>query len=95
MPTIRDNIIKDESSAESLQSDIDSVNNWTKEWLMKLNSRKCKVMYFGNKNVESIYFIDDLSNKQRINFKKSDCERDLGVIALSEWTLIMDLKKNL
>ena len=37
-------VIKDESSAESLQRDINSVTNWTKEWLIKLNSNKCKVM---------------------------------------------------
>ena len=29
-------VIKDESSAKSLQRDIDSVTNWTTEWLMKL-----------------------------------------------------------
>ena len=33
--------IEDESSAESLQRDIDSLSNWTREWLMKLNSSKC------------------------------------------------------
>ena len=26
---------------------------------MKLNSNKCKVMHFGNKNVETVYFIDN------------------------------------
>ena len=57
-------VIKDESSAESLQRDIDSVTHWTKEWLMKLNSSKCKVMHFGNKNARSDYFIDDLSTGQ-------------------------------
>ena len=47
-------VIKDESSAEYFQRDIDSVTNWAKEWLMELNSNKCKVMHFGNKNVESV-----------------------------------------
>ena len=48
-------VIKDESSAEFLQRDIDSVTNCTKEWLMKLNSNKCKVLHSGNKNFESVY----------------------------------------
>ena len=42
-------IIEDESSAESLQRDIDLVTNWTREWLMKLNSSKCNVMPYGKK----------------------------------------------
>ena len=81
-------VIKDESSAESSQRDIDSVTNRTKERLMKLSSNKCKVMHFGNKNVESVYLIDDLSTEQRINLETSECERDLGVIVSSDlkWT---------
>ena len=64
--------------------DIDSVNNWTKEWLMKLYSNKCKVMHFGNKNVRSDYFIDDLITGQRINLEVSECERDLGLFVSSD-----------
>ena len=30
-------VIEDESSAETLQRDIDSVTNWIRKWLMKLN----------------------------------------------------------
>ena len=54
-------IIEDESSVESLQRDFDSVTKWTKEWLMKLNSSKCKVMHFGFKNQRSEYSIDNLN----------------------------------
>ena len=45
-------------------------------------------MHFGNKNAESVYYIDDLSTEQRINFETSDCERDLGVFVSSDlkWT---------
>ena len=72
-------VIEDESRAESLQRAINSFTNWIREWLMKLNSSKCKVVYFGNKNVGSDYFIDDLSTKQRIDIDVSECERDLRV----------------
>ena len=77
-------VIEDDSSADILQRDIDSVTNWTKEWLMKLNSSKCKVMHFGNKNARSDYFIDDLSTGQRINLEVSECERDLGIFVSSD-----------
>ena len=43
-------MVEDESSAESFQEDIDSVSNWHKKCLMKSNSSKYKVTYFGNKN---------------------------------------------
>ena len=46
-------VIEYESSAEFWKRDIDSVANWTREWLMKFTSSKCKVMYFGNKNFVS------------------------------------------
>ena len=67
-------VIEDESSAESLQRDIDSVTKWTREWLMKLNSSKCKVKHFGYRNVGSNYFIDDLSTEQRIDLEVSESD---------------------
>ena len=45
-------IIEDDLIAESLQRDIDSITNWTREWLMKLNSSKCKVMHFSKKMLD-------------------------------------------
>ena len=47
-------VIEDELGEESLQRDIDSVTNWTREWLMKLNSSKCKVMHFEIKMLDLI-----------------------------------------
>ena len=39
--------IEDESSVDSLRRHIDSITNWTKEWLMNLNS---SFLHFGKKN---------------------------------------------
>ena len=52
---------------------------------MKLNSSKCKVLHFGNKNVESVYFIDDLSTEQIVTYQTSVCERYLGVFVSSHF----------
>ena len=76
-------IIEDESS-DNLQRNIDSVTKWTKEWLMKLNSRKYKVIHFMNKNLRSENCIDDLTTEQRIKLYVSECERDLGVLVSSD-----------
>ena len=35
----------------SLQRSIDAVTDWTKDWLMRLNVGKCKVMHLGKNNV--------------------------------------------
>ena len=51
---------------------------------MKLNSSKCKVIHFGNKNLRSEYSIDDLTTEQRIKLDVSECERDMGVLVSSD-----------
>ena len=56
-------IIKDESNVESLQKDVDSVTNWTEKWQMKLNSRKCKGIHFGNKKLSILLTIRPLNNE--------------------------------
>ena len=78
-------VVEDDSIDDTLQRDIDSVTNWTKEWLMKLNSNKCRVMHFGNKNARYDYSLDDLSTGQRISLEVSECERDLGVFVSSDF----------
>ena len=102
----------DESSAESLQRDIysDMFINWPRECLMKLNSNDCKVMHFGNKNVWSDYFIDDLSIVQiidsadsRLSYQKVlevfvsedfKCSKHLSKIAPKESKILGLLVKN-
>ena len=45
-------------------------------------------MHFGNKNIGSDFFIEDLSTEQRIGLEVSECGRDLGVFVL------LDLKEH-
>ena len=40
--------------------------------------------YFGNKNLRSVYFIDDPTTLQRIKLDVSECERDLRVLVSSD-----------
>ena len=40
-------------------------------------------MHFGNENVGSDFFIDDLSTEQKIDLEVSKCELDLGVFVSS------------
>ncbi len=72
--------IVDSMSAVSLQEDIDAVTEWTRDWLMRLNASKCKIIHFGGSDVNhAAYSIEDLSTNSRSELEKSECERDLGV----------------
>jgi hypothetical protein len=72
--------IVDSMSAVSLQEDIDAVTEWTRDWLMRLNASKCKIIHFGGSGEShAAYSIEDLSTNSRNELEKSDCERDLGV----------------
>ena len=58
----------------SLQSDLDSMYNWSQKWQMSFNTSKCKCLHIGYNNNEANYSIggevvDNVSS-----------ERDLGVL---------------
>ena len=57
----------------SFQSDLDLISNWSKDWLVKLNASKCKVMHFGTRNNKYRYRLNE-----RL-LEENTTERDLGV----------------
>jgi hypothetical protein len=59
---------------EALRRDLETLSEWSEKWQMPFNIEKCKVMHFGNKNVEAKYCMN--------NFKLDVIteEKDLGVI---------------
>jgi hypothetical protein len=62
-----------------LQGDINSVTSWTKDWLMKLNASKCKVMRLGNRNPNKAYVIEEVDTGLNIPLDETVCERDQGI----------------
>ena len=71
-------------TALKLQNDIDSVSNWTKDWLMRLNASKCKVMHLGSKNAMKEYNVEDLNTGLRKPIEETECEKDMGVFIRSD-----------
>jgi len=71
-------------TALKLQNDIDSVTNWTKDWLIRLNANKCKVMHLGRKNEMREYDVEDLNTGLRSSIEKTECEKDMGVYIRSD-----------
>ena len=53
------NRITSEKDYQILQNDLNKIVNWSKEWQMKFNTDKCKVIHFGIRNNEYDYIIDD------------------------------------
>ena len=54
------------------------LEKWSDEWLLKFNPRKCKVMYCGNKNSKTEYYMTE-SDKTLKKVEETLLEKDLGV----------------
>jgi len=50
---------------DTLQGGITTLHNWTKDWLLKLNVNKCKVVSFG-RNVDNSYVYELIENNQSL-----------------------------
>ena len=65
-----------------LQSDIDSLIDWCKEWSMDLNIDKCEIVHIGRSNPQSEYYMNKDGQPHKIS--KSSEQRDLGVILTTD-----------
>ena len=65
--------VDDVSDRDRLQADLNMLTNWSKDWLMKFNADKCRVLHFGNGNNKFDYSIEGqlLDNANTV--------KDLGV----------------
>ena len=63
---------------ETIQKDLDHLNNWSEKWLLKFNKDKCKVMHVGFNNLKHNYKL------QGRNLIRVEEEKDLGVIVKSD-----------
>ena len=62
-----------------LQSDLDSVKQWSDTWLLKLNEKKCKVISYGKEPLDKTeYFIN--SGIEQYQLEKLEFINDLGII---------------
>ena len=74
-----DNVnLRDNMSGNRLQSDINSLSDWSEKWQLPFNVDKCKVLHIGNCNPCRRY---KMNGKQ---LKHIDNEKDLGVIVDNE-----------
>lgn len=65
--------INSDHDRQALQSSLDNLCNWTKEWGMSFNISKCKVLHFGRGNPNYDYTIDSKKITTEV------VEKDIGV----------------
>ena len=56
-----------------MQEVLNKMCKWADEWEMQFNAKKCKVIHFGNSNIEHEYYING------IKIETVTEEKDLGV----------------
>lgn len=64
--------------AQILQDDIHKLEDWSKEWLLKFNPTKCKVMHCGKGNPKAKYFMEG-EDGRACEVEETVVEKDLGV----------------
>jgi hypothetical protein len=60
-----------------MQNDLDKIMQWTQDWKMRLNTKKCKVMYFGKNNIKMKYTLSGYGTSEIL--EETTSERDLGI----------------
>jgi hypothetical protein len=69
--------ISSEQDCETIQQDLDILNRWSDEWLLRFNSSKCKLMHLGSKNPKHSYYMNQ--GGQATLITEITEEKDLGV----------------
>ena len=67
-------VIANEEDRGELQKDLDRLDEWSKDWLLKFHPQKCKFMTIGKDNLNIKYMLKD----QKLQKVKE--EKDIGVI---------------
>ncbi len=68
---------KNDEDREKLQSDLESLQEWSRTWQIRFNADKCKVMHMGRGNSKYEYQMSKDDNP--VTLASTDCEKDLGV----------------
>ena len=71
--------IESEADLKELQEYILRLCQWSKEWLLGFNFKKCKIVSYGNCQFEYEYYMTDNQNNQ-CKLSTEESERDLGIL---------------
>ena len=65
-----------------MQKDVDGLQQWADDLLLKFNKAKCKVLHLGTKNIKGKYYLNGPETTHEI--ESSELERDLGILVDSK-----------
>ena len=69
--------IKSQEDINKLQKGIDDMVSWSEKWLMRFNSKKCKILHLGKNNPNHTYHMKEGNDINPL--AATECEKDLGV----------------
>ena len=72
-----------DETRQSLQNDLDSLHQWSSDWLLKFHPKKCCVMYMGKDSKEHTYTMKEThpdGGESRKELAHTAAEKDLGVV---------------
>ena len=69
--------IRSEDDCKNLQKGIDNLVEWSNLWLMKFNSKKCKILHLGKNNPNYEYHMTEGNVVNPLGI--TTCEKDLGI----------------
>ena len=69
--------VQNQTDANALQQDLDTICNWAHKWQLNFNLNKCKVLHIGKKNKKFQYYMTKEGIKQELYEEIQ--EKDLGV----------------
>ena len=61
-----------------LQRDLDRLQEWVRNWQLKFNSDKCKVLHLGRTNQQKSYYMSTNTGVS-LELQGTELEKDLGV----------------
>ena len=78
--------IKDETDSIRLQQDLDNMESWCQEWLLKLNPSECKVMHIGHRVQTAV--IMSQKRQQQGSWMRRQKRKTWGFISQMTYTVI-------
>ena len=75
-------VANNEEDCASIQTDLNSLSEWSQSWQLRFNASKCKCMHFGQSNQHQSYFMPD--NGSATTITEVTEEKDLGVTFSSD-----------
>ncbi|XP_070212649.1 uncharacterized protein B0403.1-like [Littorina saxatilis] len=82
-----DNLIENrhelEDSGSDISEDLDNLQEWSDNWLLKFHPKKCSVLKLGKQHTETSYHMKGRSESGEevsITLEESETEKDLGVL---------------